>query len=77
MELALKRFFEIICGPVERFGVQPMPFDGFLFASHVMVVAKEAYTSSFVKDLIVAAAAVEDGAWEGTYTNPAGGILTV
>jgi fatty acid synthase subunit alpha len=61
---------------VERFGVQPMPFDGFLFASRVMV-AKEAHTSSSVKDLIVAAAGVEDGAWEGTYTKPTGGILTV
>ena len=61
---------------VDRFGVQPMPFDGFLFASRVMV-AKEAHTSSSVKDLIVAAAGVEDSAWEGTYTKPTGGILTV
>jgi len=61
---------------VERFRVQPMAFDGFLFASHVMV-AKEAHTSSSVKDLIVAATGVEDGAWEGTYTKPTGGILTV
>ncbi|KAF9485144.1 fatty acid synthetase alpha subunit [Pholiota conissans] len=61
---------------VERFGVQPMPFDGFLFASRVMV-AKEAHTSSSVKDLIVAAAGVDDVAWEGTYTKPTGGILTV
>ena len=61
---------------VERFGVQPMPFDGFLFASRVMV-AKEAHTSSSVKDLIVAATGVEDGAWEGTYTKPTDGNLTV
>jgi len=61
---------------VNRFGVQPMPFDGFLFASRVMV-AKEAHTSSSVKDLIVAASGVEDGQWEGTYTKPTGGILTV
>ncbi|KAG5638483.1 hypothetical protein H0H81_012415 [Sphagnurus paluster] len=60
----------------ESFGVQPMPFDGFLFASRVMV-AKEAHTSSSVKDLIVAASGVEDAAWEGTYTKPTGGILTV
>jgi enoyl reductase-like protein len=53
-----------------------MPFDGFLFASRVMV-AKEAHTSSSVKDLIVAAAGVEDSPWEGTYTKPTGGILTV
>ena len=61
---------------VKRFEVQPMPFDGFLFASRVMV-AKEAHTSSSVKDLIVAAAGVEDSAWEGTYAKPTGGILTV
>jgi fatty acid synthase subunit beta len=61
---------------VNRFGVQPMPFDGFLFASRVMV-AKEAHTSSSVKDLIVAAAGVDDAQWEGTYAKPTGGILTV
>lgn len=61
---------------VARFGVQPMPFDGFLFASRVMV-AKEAHTSSSVKDLIVAAAGVDDAQWEGTYAKPTGGILTV
>jgi fatty acid synthase subunit alpha len=61
---------------VERFGVQPMPFDGFLFASRVMV-AKEAHTSPSVKDLIVAAQGVDDAAWEGTYAKPTGGILTV
>ena len=61
---------------VERFGVQPMPFDGFLFASRVLVV-KEAHTNSSVKDLIVAGAGVEYGAWEGTYTKLTGGILTV
>lgn len=61
---------------VSRFGVQPMPFDGFLFASRVMV-AKEAHTSSSVKDLIVAAPGVDDKDWEGTYSKPTGGILTV
>jgi fatty acid synthase subunit alpha, fungi type len=61
---------------VERFGVQRMPFDGFLFASRVMV-AKEAHTSPSVKDLIVAASGVDDAAWEGTYAKPTGGILTV
>ncbi|KAK0450204.1 fatty acid synthase [Armillaria borealis] len=60
----------------ERFGVQPMPFDGCLFASRVMV-AKEAHTSPSVKDLIVAAPGVDDDAWEGTYDKPTGGILTV
>ena len=61
---------------VERFDLQPMPFDGFLFASRVMV-AKEAHTSSSVKDLIVAASGVGDAEWEGTYSKPTGGILTV
>lgn len=61
---------------VERFGLQPMPFDGFLFASRVMV-AKEAHTSSSVKDLIVKAQGVDDAQWEGTYSKETGGILTV
>ena len=60
----------------DMFGVQRMPFDGFLFASRVMV-AKEAHTSSSVKDLIVAASGVPDAQWEGTYTRETGGILTV
>jgi len=60
----------------QRFGVQPMPFDGFLFASRMMV-AKEAHTSPSVKDLIVAASGVDDSEWEGTYTKPTGGALTV
>ncbi|KAI0342734.1 fatty acid synthase [Trametopsis cervina] len=59
-----------------QYGSQPMPFDGFLFASRVMV-AKEAHTSSSVKDLIVAAKGVPDGQWEGTYNKETGGILTV
>jgi len=59
-----------------EYGVQPMPFDGFLFASRVMV-AKEAHTSPSVKDLIVACPGVDDGEWEGTYVKPTGGILTV
>ena len=61
---------------VEMYGLQPMPFDGFLFASRVMV-AKEAHTSSSVKDLIVAAAGVDDAQWEGTYAKETGGVLTV
>lgn len=61
---------------IDLFGVQRMPFDGFLFASRVMV-AKEAHTSSSVKDLIVAASGVDDKLWEGTYAKETGGILTV
>ena len=51
------------------YDVQPMPFDGVLLASRVMV-AKEAHTSASVKDLIVAAPGVDDRDWEGTYTKP-------
>lgn len=61
---------------VKDYGLQPMPFDGFLFASRVMV-AKEAHTSPSVKDLIVAASGVDDSKWEGTYAGETGGILTV
>ncbi|KAG8968299.1 3-oxoacyl-[acyl-carrier-protein] synthase [Tulasnella sp. 419] len=58
------------------YGVQPMPFDGVLYASRVMV-AKEAHTSLSVKKLIVAASGVDDDKWEGTYSKETGGILTV
>ena len=58
------------------YDTQPMPFDGFLFASRVMV-AREAHTSSSVKDLIVAAAGVDNKDWENTYVQPTGGVLTV
>lgn len=44
------------------FSVEPMPFDGFLFTSRVMV-AKEVHASPSVKDLIVAAAEVDDSQW--------------
>ena len=55
----------------KEFGVEPMPFDGFLFASRVMV-AKEVHTSPSVKDLMVAAAGVDDSQWEGTYVKDTG-----
>jgi fatty acid synthase subunit beta len=58
------------------FGLQPMPYDGALYASRVMV-AKEAETSPSVKQLIVDAPGVGDSEWEGTYDKPTGGILTV
>jgi len=61
---------------VKQFEAQPMPFDGVLFASRVMV-AKEAHTSLAVKKLIVAAPGVDDDKWEGTYDKETGGILTV
>lgn len=59
-----------------NFGLPPMPFDGALLASRVMV-AKEAHTSPAVKQLIVDAPGVEDAQWEGTYDRETGGILTV
>ncbi|TIB03399.1 hypothetical protein E3P94_00662 [Wallemia ichthyophaga] len=59
-----------------EFGLQPMPFDGSLFASRVMV-AKEAHTSESVKQLIVDAPGVDDKDWEQTYDKVTGGILTV
>ncbi|WAQ87293.1 hypothetical protein PtA15_8A197 [Puccinia triticina] len=60
----------------DRFGVQPMPVDGVLFASRMMV-AKEAATSQAVKELIVQAQGVPDDQWEGTYDRETGGIITV
>ncbi|CAO1632127.1 unnamed protein product [Parajaminaea phylloscopi] len=59
-----------------QFGLPPMPFDGALLASRVMV-AKEAHTSPAVKQLIVDAPGVDDAQWEGTYEKETGGILTV
>lgn len=61
---------------VNLFQAQPMPFDGVLFASRVMVAA-EAHTSPSVKQLIVDAPGVDDDKWEGTYDKETGGILTV
>lgn len=60
----------------EKYGVERMPYDGFLYASRVMV-AKEAHTSLSVKQLIVAAPGVDDDKWEGTYDKETGGIITV
>ncbi|CAD6885141.1 unnamed protein product [Tilletia caries] len=61
---------------VDKFGVEPMPFDGVLFGSWVMI-AKEAHTSTAVKQLIVDAPGVEDAAWQATYDKETGGIITV
>ncbi|CAE7199855.1 hypothetical protein HRS9139_06474 [Pyrenophora teres f. teres] len=60
-----------------RFGLQPMPFDGVLFGSRMMV-AKEAKTSQAAKEAIVAAPGIDDEAsWEQSYKKPVGGIVTV
>ncbi|RMZ69319.1 Fatty acid synthase subunit beta [Pyrenophora seminiperda CCB06] len=60
-----------------RFGLQPMPFDGVLFGSRMMV-AKEAKTSQGAKEAIVAAPGIsEEASWEQSYKTPVGGIITV
>ncbi|KAJ1900227.1 fatty acid synthase alpha subunit Lsd1, partial [Kickxella alabastrina] len=59
-----------------RFDCAPMPFDGCLFGSRVMV-AKEGMASDAVKEAIVAAPGIDDSEWERTYQGPAGGIVTV
>ncbi|KAJ2379959.1 fatty acid synthase alpha subunit Lsd1, partial [Coemansia sp. RSA 2611] len=59
-----------------RFDCAPMPFDGCLFGSRVMV-AKEGAASDAVKEAIVAAPGIDDAEWEKTYSGPAGGIVTV
>jgi fatty acid synthase subunit alpha, fungi type len=42
-----------------------------------MMVANDAHTSSSVNDLIAGTSGVDVSQWEGTYTKPTGGILTV
>ncbi|KAJ2347619.1 fatty acid synthase alpha subunit Lsd1, partial [Coemansia sp. RSA 2671] len=59
-----------------RFGRAPMPFDGILLASRVMV-AKEAGASLATKELIVATPGLSDSDWHKTYDGPAGGALTL
>ncbi|SCU97468.1 LAFA_0G11584g1_1 [Lachancea sp. 'fantastica'] len=59
-----------------KFNYPPMPFDGFLFGSRVMV-AKEAKTSPDAKKAIAACSGVPDDKWEQTYKKPTGGIVTV
>ncbi|KAI8324908.1 hypothetical protein GQ54DRAFT_255713 [Martensiomyces pterosporus] len=58
------------------FGRAPMPFDGILLGSRVMV-AKEARTSGSVKDTIVATPGLDDLEWEKTHDGPHGGIITI
>ncbi|KAL1917786.1 uncharacterized protein VTP21DRAFT_3620 [Calcarisporiella thermophila] len=59
-----------------RFDYPPMPFDGVLFGSRMMV-AKEGLAALAVKEAIVAAPGIEDHEWEKTYQGAAGGIITV
>ncbi|KAJ2821092.1 fatty acid synthase alpha subunit Lsd1, partial [Coemansia sp. 'formosensis'] len=57
------------------FGRAPMPFDGILLGSRVMV-AKEAGTSLAVKELIVATPGLTDSEWHKTYDGPSSGVMT-
>ena len=60
-----------------RFGRPPMPFDGVLLGSRMMV-AREARTAPAVKELIVATPGVSDELeWEKSYDGVAGGVITV
>jgi fatty acid synthase subunit beta len=59
-----------------KYGYPPMPYDGCLFGSRMMV-AKEAHTSKAAKQAIVDAPGLDDGEWEKTYKGPAGGVITV
>ncbi|KAJ9137269.1 Fatty acid synthase subunit beta [Pleurostoma richardsiae] len=59
-----------------KYGYPPMPFDGCLFGSRMMV-AKEAHTSKAAKQAIVDAQGLDDSEWEKTYKGPAGGVITV
>ncbi|KAK8105498.1 hypothetical protein PG999_008857 [Apiospora kogelbergensis] len=60
----------------EKYGYPPMPFDGCLFGSRMMV-AKEAHTSKDAKQAIIDAPGLDDDEWEKTYKGPAGGVITV
>lgn len=60
----------------KKFDYPPMPFDGLLFGSRVMI-AKEAETSLAAKQLIASCPGVPDSEWQQTYKKPTGGIITV
>ncbi|KAF1805804.1 fatty acid synthase [Mucor lusitanicus] len=59
-----------------QFDYPPMPFDGILFGSRMMV-AKEGLASPDAKQAMVDAPGLSDNEWEKTYKGPAGGIITV
>jgi fatty acid synthase subunit beta len=59
-----------------QYGSPPMPYDGCLFGSRMMV-AKEAHTSKDAKQAIVDAPGLDDADWEKTYKGKAGGVITV
>ncbi|KAH8900072.1 beta subunit of fatty acid synthase [Thozetella sp. PMI_491] len=59
-----------------KYGYPPMPYDGCLFGSRMMV-SKEAHTSKAAKQAIVDAQGLDDHEWEQTYKAEAGGVVTV
>lgn len=60
-----------------KFNYPPMPLDGLLFGSRVMV-SKEGLASTSAKELIVKAPGLDDEKkWEQTYKKPTGGVVTV
>ncbi|KAJ5537907.1 Fatty acid synthase subunit beta [Penicillium frequentans] len=59
-----------------KFGYPPMPFDGCLFGSRMMI-SKEAHTSKNAKQAIADAPGVDDAEWEKTYKQATGGVITV
>ncbi|KAJ2830624.1 fatty acid synthase alpha subunit Lsd1 [Coemansia erecta] len=58
------------------YGRAPMPFDGILLGSRVMV-AQEAGTSPAAKQLIVDTTGLSDADWHQTYDGSNGGITTI
>ncbi|KAJ2180510.1 fatty acid synthase alpha subunit Lsd1, partial [Coemansia sp. RSA 551] len=58
------------------YGQAPMPFDGILLGSRVMV-AQEAGTSPAAKQLIVATAGLLDSEWDQTYDGAHNGVTTI
>ncbi|KAJ2100177.1 fatty acid synthase alpha subunit Lsd1, partial [Coemansia sp. S100] len=58
------------------FGRAPMPFDGILLGSRVMV-AKEAGTAQAAKELIVAAPGLGDAEWHKSLNGIEGGVTTI
>ncbi|KAE8551412.1 hypothetical protein EYB25_005299 [Talaromyces marneffei] len=58
------------------YGYPPMPFDGILVGSRVMV-AKEAHTSQTVKELICNTPGTHEANWTKSYSEPIGGVVTV
>ena len=58
------------------FGCSPMPFDGILLGSRMMI-AKETRTSKAAKQAIANTEGSADATWEMTYQGSSGGIITV